>query len=133
MVSKHELRSYQDGRWASCNLILGSILAAAVLMMAVVGATLTPKPYVDQGGVDISASQKHSDTAFALMSRAPANIPVEIVGASVLGARVSLLPFCPAPAKDRLGLAVTIEPERAGRERQPPPVWQAQRPNSGRV
>ena len=77
MVSKHELRSYQDGRWASRNLILGSILAAAVLMMAVVGATLTPKPYVDQGGVDISASQRHSDTAFALMSRAPANLPVE--------------------------------------------------------
>ena len=80
MVSKHELRSYQgeDGRrWESRNLFLGSILAAAVLMMAVAGLTLTAKPYVGNGGVDISASQRHSDTSFALMSRASRNLPVE--------------------------------------------------------
>jgi hypothetical protein len=81
MVSKHEqLRSYQDEngrRWVSRNLVLGSILAAAVLFMAVAAFTMTPKPYVANSGVDISASQSHLDTPFALMSRAPANLPVE--------------------------------------------------------
>ena len=62
MVSKHEqLRSYQDEdgrRWVSRNLVLGSILAAALLMMAVTGSTMAPKPYVRNGGVHISASLK---------------------------------------------------------------------------
>jgi hypothetical protein len=59
MVSKHELRSYQDADgWASRNLVLGSILAAALLMMAVAGSTMAPKPYVGNGGVHISASLK---------------------------------------------------------------------------
>ena len=80
MVGKHELRSYQDAdgrRWESRNLVLGSILAASVLTMAVAGLTLTPKLLVGNGGVDISASQRHSDTSFALMSRASRNLPVE--------------------------------------------------------
>jgi hypothetical protein len=81
MVSKHELRSYQDAdgrRWESRNLVLGSILAAAVLIMAVAaGLTLKPKLLVGNGGVDISASQKHSAASFALMSRASRNLPVE--------------------------------------------------------
>ena len=79
MVSKHELRSYQDADgWESRNLALGSILAAALLVMAVAGSTMASKPYVGKGGVDISAaSPRDSDTPFALMSRAPANLPVE--------------------------------------------------------
>jgi hypothetical protein len=80
MVSKHELRSYQDEddrRWASRNLVLGSILAAAVLMMAAAAFMLTPKPSVGHGGVDISASRRQSDTPFALMNRASRNLPVE--------------------------------------------------------
>jgi hypothetical protein len=31
----------------------------------------------NNGGVDISASQRHFDTPFALMYRAPKNLPVE--------------------------------------------------------
>jgi hypothetical protein len=81
MVSKHEqLRSYQDEegrRWVSRNLVLGSILAAAVLFMAVAAFTMTPKPSVGHGGVDISASRRHSATPFAPMNRAPRNLPVE--------------------------------------------------------
>jgi hypothetical protein len=46
--------------------------------MAVAGSTMAPKPFADNGGVDISAaSVEHSDTPFALMSTAPANLPVE--------------------------------------------------------
>ena len=78
MVSKHEHRSYQDDddrRWAGRNLVLGS--AAAVFMMAVAAFMLTPKPSVAHGGVDIGASRKHFDTPFALMYRAPGNLPVE--------------------------------------------------------
>jgi hypothetical protein len=78
MVGKHEHRSYQDDddrRWESRNLVLGS--AAAVLMLAVAAFMLTPKPSVANGGVDISASRKHFDTPFALMYRAPRNLPVE--------------------------------------------------------
>jgi hypothetical protein len=48
--------------------------------MAVAGSTLMAKPYVDNGGVDISASQRHFDTPFALMYRAPKNLPVESWG-----------------------------------------------------
>ena len=81
MVSKYELRRYQDAqeakRWTSRNFVLGSIFAAAVVLMAVAGSTMAPKPYVDNAGVDISASQSHPDTPFALMSRASANLPVE--------------------------------------------------------
>ena len=80
MVSKHELRSYQNAdlrRWESRNLILGSILVAALLVMAVAGLTLTAKPYVGNGGLDISASRRHSDTPFALMRRTSRNLPVE--------------------------------------------------------
>ena len=81
MVSKHELRRYQDEeearRWASRNFVLGSIFAAAVLLLAVAGSTMAPKPYVDNGGIDISASRSHPDTPFALMSRASANLSVE--------------------------------------------------------
>jgi hypothetical protein len=78
MISKQEHRSYQDGdgrRWASRNLVLGS--ATAVLMMAVAAFMLTPKSSVGQSAVDISASQRHFDTPFALMYRAPKNLPVE--------------------------------------------------------
>ena len=54
MVSNHELGKYQDAeearRWASRNFVLGSILAAAVLM-AMAGLTLTPKLFVGNGGV----------------------------------------------------------------------------------
>jgi hypothetical protein len=83
MVSTQELRGYQDTkdarRWTSRNFVLGSIFAAAVLLMAVAGSTMAPKPYVgNNSGVDISASaQGHPDTPFALMSRASANLPVE--------------------------------------------------------
>ena len=78
MVSKHELRSYQDADgWASRNLVLGSILAAAVLMMAVAGLTLAPKLLVGNGAVDISASRRHSDTSIPLESRASRSLPVE--------------------------------------------------------
>jgi hypothetical protein len=82
MVCKNELRRYQDAeearRWASRNFVLGSIFAAMVLLMAVAGSTMMPKPYVGNGGVDISASAPgHPDTPFALMSRASANLPVE--------------------------------------------------------
>jgi hypothetical protein len=38
---------------------------------------LTPKPSVANGGVDIGASRKHFETPFALMYRAPRNLPVE--------------------------------------------------------
>jgi hypothetical protein len=82
MVSKRELRRYQDAeearRWASGNFVLGSIFAATVLLMAVAGSTMAPNPYVGNGGVDISASQRHSDTPFALMSRASAHLPIEL-------------------------------------------------------
>jgi hypothetical protein len=81
MVSKQERRRHQDAeearRWASRNFVLGSIFAAAVLFMGVAGSTMAPKPYAGNGGVDISASQKHPDTPFALMSKASANLPVE--------------------------------------------------------
>jgi len=78
MVSKHELPSYQDKddrRWAGRNLVLGS--AAAVFMIAVAAFMLTPKPSVANGGVDVGASRKHFDSPFALMYRAPRNLPVE--------------------------------------------------------
>ena len=78
MVGKHEHRSYQyedDRRWESRNLVLGS--AAAVFMMAAVAFMLTPKPSVANSGVDIGASRKHLDTPFALMYRAPRNLPAE--------------------------------------------------------
>jgi hypothetical protein len=81
MVSKGELlyrNAEEAARWVNRNFILGSIFAAVVLFMAVAGSTMAPKPYVRNGGVDISAaSPSHSDTPFALMSRAPANLPVE--------------------------------------------------------
>jgi hypothetical protein len=78
MVSKHEHRSNQDEddrRWASRNLVLGS--AAAVLILAVAAFMLTTKPSVANSGVDIGASRKHFDTSFAVMYRAPRNLPVE--------------------------------------------------------
>ena len=78
MVDKHEHRCCQDDddrRWASRNLVLAS--AAAAFMMAVAAFMLTPKPSVAHGGVDIGASRKHFDTPFALMYRAPRNLPVE--------------------------------------------------------
>ena len=85
MVTEHELRSYQgaEGRlWQSRNLVLGSMLAAALLVTALVGSTMeVPKPRVDladQSGIsEISASHRDSDTAFGLMSRASKNLPVE--------------------------------------------------------
>jgi hypothetical protein len=81
MVSKGELlyrNAEEAGRWVNFNFILGSIFVAGVLFMAVAGSTMAPKPYVDNGGVDISgASPTHPDRPFALMSRAPANLPVE--------------------------------------------------------
>jgi hypothetical protein len=78
MVSEREHRSYKeedDRRWAGRNLVLGS--AAAVFMMAVAAFMLMPKPSVANSGVDIGASRKHFDTPFALMYRAPRNLPVE--------------------------------------------------------
>jgi hypothetical protein len=82
MVSKRELRRYQDSeearRWASRNFVLGSIFAATVLLMAVAGSTMAPTPHVGSGGVDISASQRHPDMPFALMSRASAHLPIEL-------------------------------------------------------
>ena len=81
MISKRELRRYRDAEemrcWASRNFVLGSIVAAAVLFTAVAGSSMVPKPHAGDGGVDISASQRHADTPFALMSRAPANLPFE--------------------------------------------------------
>jgi hypothetical protein len=81
MVSKGELlyrNAEETGRWVTRNFILGSIFAAVVLFMAVAGSTMVPKPYLSDGGVDISAvSPARPDTLFALMSRAPANLPVE--------------------------------------------------------
>jgi hypothetical protein len=82
MVSKGELlyrNAEETRRWVNRNFVLGSIFAAAVLLMAVAGSTMAPKPYVGNNiGIDISASaQGHSDTPFALMSTAPANLPVE--------------------------------------------------------
>jgi hypothetical protein len=63
MVSKHELRSYQDADgWESRNLVLGSILAAALLVMAAAGSTMASKPYVGKGGVYISASLNGTPT-----------------------------------------------------------------------
>jgi hypothetical protein len=46
-------------------------------MIAVAAFMLTPKPSVANSGVDIGASRKHFDTSFALMYRAPRNLPVE--------------------------------------------------------
>jgi hypothetical protein len=82
MVSKGELlyrNADETGRWVSRNFAVGSIFAAAVVLMAVAGSTMAPKPYVsNNSGVDISGSaQGHPDTPFALMSRAPSNLPVE--------------------------------------------------------
>jgi hypothetical protein len=81
MISQRELRRYQDAEemrcWASRNFVLGSIVAAAVLFMAVAGSTMVPKPHEGAGGVDISASQMHPGTPFALMSTAHANLPFE--------------------------------------------------------
>ena len=81
MASKGELlyrNAEEVGRWVDRNFILGSIFAAVVLFMAVAGSTTTPRPYASNGGVDISAaSPTHPDTPFSLMSRAPANLPVE--------------------------------------------------------
>ena len=66
MVSNHELGKYQDAeearRWASRNFVLGSILAAAVLM-AMAGLTLTPKLFVGNGGVDIERIADSSSVA----------------------------------------------------------------------
>jgi hypothetical protein len=85
MARERELRKYQDPEEArrrlSHNLVVGWMLALALFfMMAVAGSTLMAKPYVDNGGVDISASQRHFDTPFALMYRAPKNLPVESWG-----------------------------------------------------
>ena len=81
MVSKGELlyrNADEVGRSVSRNFVLGSIFAAAVLLMAVAGSTMAPKPYASNGGVDISAaSLRHSDTPFEIISRASANLPVE--------------------------------------------------------
>ena len=71
MVSKGE-RLYRNAeetrRWVSRNFVLASIFAGTVLLMAVAGSTMMPKPYVDNGGVDISAaSPAHPDTPFALL------------------------------------------------------------------
>ena len=85
MVSEHELRSYQgaEGRlWQSRNFVLGSMVAAALLLTALVGSTMEPqKPradLADQSGIsEISTSQKGSDTPFELMSRASKNLAVE--------------------------------------------------------
>ena len=83
MPSNRELRKYQDPeegrRRTSNNLFLGWMLTLAVLMMAVAGSSLTAKP-MDNGRVDISASQRHFDTPLALMYRAPRNLPVESWG-----------------------------------------------------
>jgi hypothetical protein len=84
MARERELRKYQGPEEArrrlSHNLVVGWMLALALFMMAVAGSTLMAKPYVDNGGVDISASQRHFDTPFALMYRAPKNLPVESWG-----------------------------------------------------
>ena len=81
MVSKGELlhrNAEETGRWVSRNFVVGSIFASAVVLMAVAGSTMAPKPYVGNSGVDISGSaQGHPDAPFALMSRAPSNLPVE--------------------------------------------------------
>jgi hypothetical protein len=81
MVSKGELlyrNAEETKRWVNRIFVVGSIFAGTVLFMAVAGSTMTPKPYVSNGAVDISAaSPAHPDTPFALMSRAPANLPVE--------------------------------------------------------
>jgi hypothetical protein len=90
MVGKDELRSYQDvghERWASRNLVLGSILAGALLVMAVAGSTMALKPHVDltdnSGISEISASEKPVPgglsaflSAFELMSKASDQLPV---------------------------------------------------------
>jgi hypothetical protein len=84
MVSKYELRCYQDMSavgWAHRNFVLGSILAGAILVMAVVGSTMALKPPVDdtdQSGIsELTASQKRSNTVFELMSTASHTLPVE--------------------------------------------------------
>jgi hypothetical protein len=88
MVGKDELRSYQDvghERWASRNLVLGSILAGALLVMAVAGSTMSLKPHVDlmdnSGISEVSASEKRFDpgspSAFELMSKASDQLPVQ--------------------------------------------------------
>jgi hypothetical protein len=84
MVSKGELlhrNAEETRRWVNRIFVVGSIFSGTVLFMAVAGSTMTPKPYVSNGGVDISAaSLAHPDTPFALMSRAPKNLPVESWG-----------------------------------------------------
>jgi hypothetical protein len=81
MVSKGELlyrNAEETRRWVNRIFVVGSIFAGTILFMAVAGSTMAPKPFADNGGVDISAaSVEHSDTPFALMSTAPANLPVE--------------------------------------------------------
>jgi hypothetical protein len=87
MVSKNELRSYQDmsvERWASRNFVLGSIIAGALLIMAVAGSTMGLQPHADPAGhsgiSELSASQKRSNTAFYLMSTASEKLPIESWG-----------------------------------------------------
>jgi hypothetical protein len=46
-------------------------------MMVVAAFMLTPKPSVSHSALDMGASQRHFDTPFALMYRAPKNLPVE--------------------------------------------------------
>ena len=86
MVSKNELRGYQGAsveRWASRNFVLGSIAAAALLIMAMAGFTMPLQPAADPtvyGISEFSAAQKRSTTALDLMSTASDTLPVESWG-----------------------------------------------------
>ena len=87
MVSKNELRGYQDmsvERWASRNFVLCSIIAGALLVMAAAGSTTALQPHADptdhSGISELSASQKRSNTAFDLMSTASDKLPIESWG-----------------------------------------------------
>ena len=92
MVSKEELGSYlhmsAEGRqkhegWASRNIVLGSMLAGALLVTAAIGSTMEWKPHVDltdnSAISELSTSAKPVPgglSAFELMSRASDQLPV---------------------------------------------------------
>ena len=94
MVGKDELHIYQDmsaegrqrhGSWVGRNIILGSIFAGGLLVMAAVGSTMALKApdntASDNSRIsELSASEKAGPppgpTLLELMSTAPHNLPV---------------------------------------------------------
>ena len=88
MMTKNEMESFRDMSGEAYrlhsggNVILASVLAGGLLLMAVAGSLVGPGPYVDAsngvGPSEISATKRSASdvSAFMMMSTASHELPV---------------------------------------------------------